>query len=51
MLMIVLALARKNIDTLQSNLNLEISKLNLWFIVNRLLLNVNKTKLLCFGKS
>ena len=39
----VLTLAHKNINTLQSNLNIEIPKTNSWLIVNHLSLNVNKT--------
>ena len=47
----VLTLAHKNIYTLQSNLNIEIPKINSWLIANQLLLHVNKTKFLYFGKS
>ena len=47
----VLTLAHKNINTLQSNLSIEIPKINSWLIANQLSLNVNKTKFLYFGKS
>ena len=47
----MLTLAHKNINTLQSNLNIEIPKINLWLIANQLALNTNKTKFLYFGKS
>ena len=47
----VLTLAHKNINTLQSNLNIEIPKINSWLIANQLSLHVNKTKFLYFGKS
>ena len=46
----VLTLDHKNINTLQSNLNIEIPKINSWLIANQLSLNVNKTKFLYFGK-
>ena len=47
----VLTLAHKNISTLQSNLNIEIPKINSWLIANQLSLNISKTKFLYFGKS
>ena len=47
----MLTLAYKNINTLQSNLNIEISKINSWLIANQLSLNVNKSKFLHFGTS
>ena len=46
-----LTLAHKNISTLQSNLNIEIPKINSWLIANQLSLNISKTKFLYFGKS
>ena len=47
----VLTLAHKNLSTLQSNLNIEIPKINSWLIANQLSLNISKTKFLYFGKS
>ena len=47
----MLTLAYKNINTLQENLNIEISKINSWLIANQLSLNVNKSKFLHFGTS
>ena len=47
----VLTLAHKNINILQSNLHIEIPKINSSLIANQLSLNVNKTKFLYFGKS
>ena len=47
----VLTLAHKNINTLQSNLNIEIPKINSWLVANQLSINIYKTKFLYFGKS
>ena len=47
----VLTLAYKNINTLQSNLNIKILKIKSWLTANKLSLNANETEFLYFGKS
>ena len=47
----VLTLTYKNINTLQSNLNIKIPKIKSWLTANKLSLNANETEFLYFGKS
>ena len=47
----VFTLSHKNANTLQTKLNAELPKLNHWLKLNRLSLNLRKTKYLYFSKS
>ena len=46
----VLTLCHKNVNCLQSNLNLELHKINAWLNYNQLSLNVTKTNRILFTK-
>ena len=39
-----------NLINMQRNINLELSKVNVWFMVNRLSLNIKKTNYMYFGR-
>ena len=47
----VLMLLHKNVNTLKSNMETELSKLNIWLSSNQLSLNISKTKFMLFTKS
>ena len=44
-------LSHKNVNTLKSNMEMELSKLNIWLSSNYLSLNISKTKFMLFTKS
>ena len=46
----VLMLSHKNVNTLRSNTEVELSKLNIWLSSNQLSLNISKTKFMLFTK-
>ena len=47
----VLMLSHKNVNILKSNMEMELSKLNIWLSSNQLSLNLSKTKFMLFTKS
>ena len=47
----VMMLSHKNVNTLKSNMEMELSKLNIWLSSNQLSLNISKTKFMLFTKS
>ena len=47
----VLMLSHKNVNTLKSNTEMELSKLNIWLSSNQLSFNISKTKFMLFTKS